>query len=166
MGGMRNFVDYIARQLVALCEVTANKATNFTIANNTLYPSVLAVKTYADALVVGLLDDRGNYDASGNVFPSAGGSGTAGAILKGDLFYSSVGGNLGGVAVTVGNTIRALIDTLGQTAGNWAIMDTATLPAASHTTAAKVELATAPEATPGTEHTRAATLAPIAAAGI
>lgn len=37
----------------------------------------LATQAYADALVVGLLDDRGHYDASGNVFPSSGGSGTA-----------------------------------------------------------------------------------------
>ncbi len=39
-------------------------------------------KAYADGLVVGLLDDRGSYDASVNTFPASGGSGTAGAILK------------------------------------------------------------------------------------
>ncbi len=41
-----------------------------------------SAKSYADGLVVSLLDDRGNYDASSNTFPSSGGSGTAGAILK------------------------------------------------------------------------------------
>lgn len=41
-----------------------------------------AAKAYADGLVVGLLDDRGNYNASVNTFPASGGSGTAGAILK------------------------------------------------------------------------------------
>ena len=80
-------------------------------------------KTYADALVVGLLDDRGNYDASGNVFPSSGGSGSAGAILKGDLWFISVAGTLGGVAVNIGDQIRALIDTPGSTSGNWAISE-------------------------------------------
>lgn len=100
-------------------ENTANKATDFTTSNNTLYPSVQAVKTYADWLVVGLLDDRGNYDASGNVFPSSGWSGTAGAILKGDLWYISVAWTLWSVAVAIGDTIRALTDTPWQTAGNW-----------------------------------------------
>lgn len=80
-------------------------------------------KAYADTLVVGLLDDRGNYDASGNVFPSSGGSGTAGAIKKGDLWTISVAGTLGGVAVTVGDVLRALTDTPSQTASNWNITE-------------------------------------------
>lgn len=79
---------------------------------------------YADSLVVGLLDDRGNHDASGNVFPSTGGSGSAGAILKGDIWTISVGGILGGVVVTAGDMVRALVDTPGQTAGNWAVSET------------------------------------------
>lgn len=82
-----------------------------------------AAQSYADNLVVGLLDDRGSYDASTNLFPSTGGSGSAGAIKKGDLWFVSVGGNLGGVAVTVGDQFRALTDTPGQTAGNWAISE-------------------------------------------
>jgi hypothetical protein len=104
-------------------EAVANKATSFATANDTLYPSVLAVKTYADALVVGLLDDRGSYDASVNTFPASGGSGTAGAVLKGDLWYISVAGTLGGVAVAIGDSVRALVDTPGQTATNWSILE-------------------------------------------
>lgn len=104
-------------------ENVANKATNFVTVSDTLYPSVQAVKAYADALVVGLLDDRGNFDASGNVFPSSGGSGTAGAILKGDLWLISVAGTLGGTAVAIGDQIRAITDAPGQTAGNWAISE-------------------------------------------
>jgi hypothetical protein len=72
---------------------------------------------------IGLLDDRGNYDASGNTFPASGGSGTAGAILKGDIWLISVAGTLGGVAVVAGDTVRALTDTPGQTASNWAIVE-------------------------------------------
>jgi hypothetical protein len=83
----------------------------------------MASKAYADALVVGLVDDRGNYNAGGNVFPSSGGSGTAGAILKGDLWTISVAGTLGGTAVTAGDSIRALVDTPGQTASNWAVTE-------------------------------------------
>lgn len=79
---------------------------------------------YADSLVVGLLNDRGNHDASGNVFPSSGGSGTAGAVRKGDLWTISVAGTLGGTAVTAGDMVRALVDAPGQTAGNWAVSET------------------------------------------
>ena len=80
-------------------------------------------KTYADGLVVGLLDDRGDYDASGNTFPASGGSGTAGAIKKGDMWRISVAGTLGGVHVSVDAWIRALTDAPGQTASNWAIAE-------------------------------------------
>ncbi|MGZ3931021.1 MAG: hypothetical protein ACXVP0_06535 [Bacteroidia bacterium] len=78
-------------------------------------------KSYADSLVVGLLNDRGNYDASGNAYPTNGGSGTGGAIKKGDLWTISVGGNLGGNIVEPGDVIRALVNTPGQTNANWAI---------------------------------------------
>lgn len=79
-----------------------------------------ATKKYVDDSVVGLFDDRGNYDASSNAFPTSGGSGSGGAVLKGDVWTISVAGTLGGVAVTAGDTIRALVDTPGQTASNWA----------------------------------------------
>ena len=104
-------------------ENVANKATDFTIVDNIKYPTVQAVKTYADGLVVGLLDDRGSYNASVNTFPTTGGSGTAGAVVKGDLWYISVAGTLGGQAVAVGDSFRALVDTPGQTLANWSILE-------------------------------------------
>lgn len=76
-----------------------------------------------DSAVVGLLDDRGNYDASGNLFPSSGGSGTSGAIKKGDLWTISVAGTLGSTAVTVGDVVRALVDSPGQIAANWSVTE-------------------------------------------
>jgi hypothetical protein len=82
-----------------------------------------SAESYADALVVGLLDDRGNYDASGNTFPASGGSGPAGAIKKGDLWTVSVAGTLSTHAVTAGDVVRALSDTPGQTDANWAITE-------------------------------------------
>lgn len=103
-------------------ELLANKSTSTSLGtSDTLYPTQNAVKTYVDNSVVGLLDDRGNYDASGNVFPSSGGSGTAGAILKGDLWVINVAGTLGGSSVEIWDQIRALVDTPWQTASNWAI---------------------------------------------
>lgn len=81
--------------------------------------TLAAANAHADGLMVGMFDDRGNYDASGNVWPSSGGSGTAGAVLKGDVWRISVAGTLGGNAVDVGDSIRALTDAPGQTASNW-----------------------------------------------
>lgn len=83
-----------------------------------------ASKIYTEGLVIGLLDDRGGWDASGDVFPSTGGSGIAGAIKKGDLWFISASGTLGGGLTQIGSSIRALVDDPGQTAGNWNIINT------------------------------------------
>jgi hypothetical protein len=80
-------------------------------------------KAYTDAAVVGLYDPRGNYDASGNVFPSSGGSGAAGAVVQGDIWRISVAGTLGSEAVGVGDEVVALVDSPGQTAANWNIYE-------------------------------------------
>ena len=80
-------------------------------------------KSYAEGLVVGLLDDRGNYDASTNLFPSSGGSGTSGAVLKGDLWTVSVAGTLGGISVGIGDVVRALSNSPGQTSSNWVVTE-------------------------------------------
>ncbi len=106
-----------------------NAAAALTAANNAAADAANAQTTadaaypYADSLVIGLLDDRGNHNASGNLFPSGGGSGTAGAILKGDLWTISVAGTLGGVAVTAGDVIRALVDAPSQTVGAWVVTE-------------------------------------------
>lgn len=85
-------------------------------------------QSYADGLVMGLLDDRGSYDASSNLWPDGstatgnlGGSGASHAIMKGDVWTLSVAGTLGGTSYPVGTLIRALTDSPGQTAGNWAV---------------------------------------------
>ncbi|MDD5271075.1 MAG: hypothetical protein PHU14_00020 [Methylovulum sp.] len=82
-----------------------------------------AAKTYTDTATTGLLQDCGTYDASGNLWPSSGGSGTGGTILKGDVWYLSVGGTLGGVYYESHTSIRALTDTPGQTVTNWATLE-------------------------------------------
>jgi hypothetical protein len=92
------------------------------------YPSAIAVKTYADGLVVGLLDDRGNYTpgvVSPGAYPSTGGSGTAGAVLKGDLWFIDAAGYLDTIPVVPGQSVRALVNTPGQTTANWDILDIA-----------------------------------------
>lgn len=112
-----NFIDITALAPYQLAlgftpENVANKSIDGTLAANSdvLYSSQRAVKTYIDASVTGVLDDRGNWDASTNLFPTTGGSGPGGTILKGDLWFVSVPGTLGGTPVVVGSNFRALID--------------------------------------------------------
>jgi hypothetical protein len=65
--------------------------------------------------------DCGDYDASTNLFPNAGGTGTAGAIKRGNFFYISVAGVIGGVDIPVGARITAKVNAPGQTLANWYI---------------------------------------------
>lgn len=104
-------------------ELLSHKATNFTTINDTLYPSIKAVNDAITSAVVGLLDYRGSYSASTNLYPSTGGSGTSGAILKGDFWIISVAGTLGGNVVSIGDMVIALVDTPAQTSTNWNIIE-------------------------------------------
>ena len=81
-------------------EAVANKSVDTALGtSDVLYPSQKAVKSYADSKLVGLLDYRGGYDASGNTYPASGGSGDVGAVLKGDMWVISVAGLLSGGGV-------------------------------------------------------------------
>lgn len=72
----------------------------------------------------GLWNDRGNYDASSNAYPTTGGSGAGGSVKKGDTWLISVAGTLPtGQIVSTGDTLRALVDAPGQTQANWAILE-------------------------------------------
>ena len=86
---------------------------------NFIYKAILANNVAA----IGNLNDRGDFDASADHFPSADGSGTGGAILKGNLWRISVEGTIGGTHVYVGYTIRALVDAPTDTAADWNIMN-------------------------------------------
>jgi hypothetical protein len=132
------FVDVYLNgaKLIVNTDFTATSGTNIVLAigatagdsvDIVAYGTFNVANTYTvaqiDSLVVGLIDDRGSYNASVNTFPTTGGSGNAGAILKGDLWYVSVAGTLGSVAVAIGDSFRALTDTPGQTAANWSILE-------------------------------------------
>jgi len=95
---------------------TANRSITFDDESGTV-----AMRSYVDNKVAGLLDLRGLWDASGNVFPTTGGSGTAGAILKGDFWYVSVAGVLNGVAVNIGDSFFANVDS--PTSSDWLILE-------------------------------------------
>ena len=91
---------------------------------DTTLPTSQAVKTYVDTKVGNAIRYQGDWDASNGTYPITGGSGVAGAIIKGDLFVISVAGTLGGVAIQVGDEIVAKIDTPGQTSTNWSTFNT------------------------------------------
>ena len=85
---------------------------------------------YAEQLVVGLLDDRGNYPLWANMtaYPSTGGSGNGGEIMKGDLWTITVPPNsvttrIGTRIVTTGDVVRALTDNAGQNENNWVVTE-------------------------------------------
>jgi hypothetical protein len=67
--------------------------------------------------------DCGNVDLSSNLFPTTGGKGVGGAILKNNTFDVTVQGTPAGMTepILVGCTIRALADTPGQTLANWRV---------------------------------------------
>ena len=130
--------------LAFTAEDSANKSLNIVTdaASDVKYPSVKATKTYADSLVTGLLDDRGNFtpgETSPGAWPTTGGSGTAGAIMKGDIWFCSASGFMGTTAVVAGSSFRAVVDTPGQTAGNWNVLSagaiTSAVPSLSQVTA-------------------------------
>jgi len=80
------------------------------------------LKAYIDASVAGLLDYRGVYDASSNQYPTTGGSGTGGAVLKSDTWIVSVAGILNSQPVKVGDMIIAKVNNPAQTSANWNIL--------------------------------------------
>ena len=78
-----------------------------------------------NAAILNVWTDCGNFTPSGQ-YPSSGGTGTAGAIVKGDIWtISGLGigqsGQTGSVIVYNGYTVRALVNSPGQTDTNWAV---------------------------------------------
>jgi hypothetical protein len=117
-------ITYVDSQDTA--EATARAAADTTIAGNLTAgdaATLTSAKSYADGLLVSVYKDCGNWDASTGSFPTTGGTGAAGAIKSGNAFEVSVAGTAAGESFDVGDIIRALIDTPGQTVANWAVSE-------------------------------------------
>jgi microcystin-dependent protein len=95
-----------------------------TSSDTTLLTSKATQTAIANA-ITGSEDLRGGYDASSNLFPTTGGTGTGGAINAGNYWYITVAGTLGGELVPVGSSITALVNNPAQTASNWLIIQDA-----------------------------------------
>lgn len=115
-------------------------------------PGDMVPKSYVDNAVIGLLDLRGDFSAALNNFPTTGGSGTAGAVLKGDTWRISTAGTLGTTQVNVGDELLALVDAPGQNDTNWAIFES-NRDQATETVKGVVQLATPAQVTAGTDTT-------------
>jgi hypothetical protein len=96
--------------------------------SDSLIPTQNAVKVYADGLVVGLLNDRGGFAPDTTpvgTYPTSGGSGEGGTILKGDIWFMTRNGYLGNTAVSTGASVRALINSPDDaTDADWNILNT------------------------------------------
>jgi hypothetical protein len=80
---------------------------------------------YADLVSTDVLRFAGNWDASIGYFPTTG-TGTSGAIRRGDYFISTAIGTVGGSDFEVGDQITARIASPGQTSANWTALQTNT----------------------------------------
>lgn len=118
----------------AVVQTKGNLSTNIiTDATNAVkYPNVPAVKSYVDGFLVSAINDRGNFTPSATspgAYPTLNGSGTGGAIMKGDLWFirfapGQTTGYLGTSPVQVGTSVRALVNSPSPTTStDWDILD-------------------------------------------
>ena len=122
-------------------ENPANKAADLSAPNGTGYPTTQAVataianavtqaQTYTDQAALKGINFAGGYSVAGNPgYPAAGaGTGTGGAIRRGDQFYVT-GANADGSSTLAGLPVKnndvfvALSAAPGQTAANWDVQD-------------------------------------------
>lgn len=90
--------------------------------SNVLIPTQAAVVTYVSSGIIGVVNDRGQYNPTiTSLWPVTGGRGVGGLPIKGDMWEASASGTMNGTNIEIGWWFRALIDTPGQSAGNWAI---------------------------------------------
>lgn len=115
--------DYTVTQVTG-AQSTANLSTDTSLSGGAgTYPNSPSVKTYVDNQTAGLLQLRGGWDASSNLFPTTGGSGPGDAVFVGDTWYVTVAGTLGSKAVVVGDGFFANVNTPAQTSANWTQFD-------------------------------------------
>lgn len=78
----------------------------------------------SDKVQAGTVVIASNFDLSGGAIPTIGGTGSGGAILKGNLFHVTTGGSITGWSpdtafVPAGAIMIAKVDSPGQTESNW-----------------------------------------------
>lgn len=78
------------------------------------YSTTSAMNSAISAAAAKLFKDRGNFTPAADAFPSATstnpGSGTGGVVMQGDIWTIDGNGPIGGVTVTAGDLVRALVN--------------------------------------------------------
>lgn len=81
-----------------------------------------SAKAYTDTKGLNHLIDVGDYSVSiTNAYPITGGSGTAGAILRGNVFNCSDSGIINTLPIHEGDSLRALVDNPSSSDVDWLI---------------------------------------------
>lgn len=139
----------------SVAEVSIITATDLTGSADTNIPSTAAIKAYVDGKIGGLGNLEGGWDASIGVFPT--GSSPVSGTKKGDYWYVSFGGTVGGVAFNVGDVIIARVDNASVTvASDWIQLEV-NRDQATTSTLGLVTLATGTEVNTGTDANKAVT---------
>jgi hypothetical protein len=113
------------KRFTNLFQTLANLVTSLSSSStDAQYPSAKAVYDKIVEQTTGALTYCGTWDASGGLYPTSGGSGTAGVIAKGDMFIISVAGTLGGELLAIGDFIIANEDLPAQTSSKWDSVNT------------------------------------------
>lgn len=141
-------------------EVTLDADTNLAADADDRVPTQRAVKAYVDSLIAGIGQFVGGYDASANTdFPSTG-SGTGGAVEKGDYWRITAAGTLGTtnpLNVQAGDVLIANVDGASTTDGaDWFAVQ-ANVDVATETAPGLIEIATQAEVDAGVDDQRAVT---------
>jgi len=103
---------------------------NNAVSSNGTFDAIEAAKAYADGLVTSVFRAAGNWDASVGTFPTTG-TGSGGAIRRGDTYIVSVAGTMGGKVYDVGDSFYANVAAPAQTAANWSKFEANTEQATS-----------------------------------
>ena len=125
-------------------------------ASNANIPTSTAVKTYVDAQVAALGNLEGAWDASVGTFPV--GSTPVVGTKKGDYWYVSVAGTVGGIAFNIGDVLIASVNAASTTtyASNWISLEV-NRDQATTTVLGLVYIATNAEVQTGTDSVKAVT---------
>ena len=138
-----------------VAEVDILTSTALAGAANTNIATALAVKTYIDSAVGALGNLEGGWSAATGTFPV--GSTPVAGTKKGDYWYVTVAGTVGGVAFNVGDVIIAKIDAASTTsAADWIQLEV-NRDQATETTLGLAEIATQAETNTGTDDLRIVT---------
>ena len=114
------------------CELIANKATSFSILNNTLYPTTQAVNSLVGTYIQSNIKIIGDWNASSGLYPKNDESNTTpfitqwGATIKaGWAFRVGYGqaGTVSGFDYENGDVVYALIDNATNSSSDWGDLD-------------------------------------------